>query len=745
VRPEINDDGETGRFERSGTSAADARDMGDGAGFFKQASGSEVCEPCNFGLRVGTEVPYINHPDDHNLTLTSTWCIWPPVGENIQTNIGEVFEITMGGTVRVKFPVEVTVAAGAFIVGVQYRITTTGSTTGEQWNTIAGTTDIPSGMGRKALLSDQHLRTWEELRRKQNKRPYAIGDIFIAIKTGTGTGTATANGDLVYEGNVTDWMKYIGKSPDEPWPIVLQAESQAINPMASAASETTTAKKRVVLIDYGSSIVSNEFPPNIVTTGIFTPPWYYSMQYDYAYGTNEYKMDYYKSFDAWQVVQLLYHITFGDIMCTAFSGGIPDRSKDPSALLRSSVAELGSYEGKFPEPEPETEGQTEARVAQENKLEGTRRIARRSVDSPPPSAADRARANPRWVPDSEVTKCAICENNFGFTIRRSHCRHCGRVVCNDCSGKTVPLASTSSWRETDMTVPKNVTDSGRICDNCVYKYENPSGDTTARVSSHDTYTGKIIPKKDVILGIKDTFFSLGELPNSDDIRDWIRNIEGTRGTRRAGENMDKVIQVIFPQVTDDRKGFLRIFLDKSWLLPFAYQYTVVEILQERQTNPEGDQLSEMDTSADEQDYEYLVRWKDNAKNSWEKKDDLVDVQLSKYGDSGAPLLAKFISEKKEGETLSPSSLEKTEAGREFHNMHDACTEFKKHFDAIWSDLVEHCWNLGASEAAAEAAEAAAEGAVGSEPEAAEAAGREPEAEPEGAVGREPEAEGAAEA
>ena len=42
-------------------------------------------------------------------------------------------------------------------------------------------------------------------------------------------------------------------------------------------------------------------------------------------------------------------------------------------------------------------------------------------------------ALPRWQPDSEVTKCPICETQFTFWYRKHHCRKCGRVVCASCS------------------------------------------------------------------------------------------------------------------------------------------------------------------------------------------------------------------------------------------------------------------------------------------------------------------------
>lgn len=46
---------------------------------------------------------------------------------------------------------------------------------------------------------------------------------------------------------------------------------------------------------------------------------------------------------------------------------------------------------------------------------------------------------PRWQPDSEVTKCPICNTAFGFWYRKHHCRKCGRVVCGNCSPHRITI------------------------------------------------------------------------------------------------------------------------------------------------------------------------------------------------------------------------------------------------------------------------------------------------------------------
>eukprot|EP00730_Choanoeca_flexa_P018286 TRINITY_DN8884_c0_g1_i1.p2 TRINITY_DN8884_c0_g1~~TRINITY_DN8884_c0_g1_i1.p2 ORF type:complete len:124 (+),score=25.09 TRINITY_DN8884_c0_g1_i1:3140-3511(+) len=49
-----------------------------------------------------------------------------------------------------------------------------------------------------------------------------------------------------------------------------------------------------------------------------------------------------------------------------------------------------------------------------------------------------------WKSDSEVSNCQGCNKGFGLTTRRHHCRNCGQVYCNDCSGRKAKLPSYKS-------------------------------------------------------------------------------------------------------------------------------------------------------------------------------------------------------------------------------------------------------------------------------------------------------------
>ena len=57
-----------------------------------------------------------------------------------------------------------------------------------------------------------------------------------------------------------------------------------------------------------------------------------------------------------------------------------------------------------------------------------------------------------WIPDNEAPACMLCETEFTFFTRKHHCRHCGAVVCNTCSGNRTVVGQ--------FTIPV------RLCDEC---------------------------------------------------------------------------------------------------------------------------------------------------------------------------------------------------------------------------------------------------------------------------------------
>nr|CDS26101.1 early endosome antigen 1 [Hymenolepis microstoma] len=60
--------------------------------------------------------------------------------------------------------------------------------------------------------------------------------------------------------------------------------------------------------------------------------------------------------------------------------------------------------------------------------------------------------NRQWVSDDSALACTNCNKEFTISVRKHHCRHCGKVFCNACSSKKT--ATTASR------------DPQRVCDTC---------------------------------------------------------------------------------------------------------------------------------------------------------------------------------------------------------------------------------------------------------------------------------------
>uniref|UniRef100_A0A3Q2WT35 Zinc finger FYVE domain-containing protein 26 n=1 Tax=Haplochromis burtoni TaxID=8153 RepID=A0A3Q2WT35_HAPBU len=108
--------------------------------------------------------------------------------------------------------------------------------------------------------------------------------------------------------------------------------------------------------------------------------------------------------------------------------------------------------------------------AQDSSLSSSR------VESPAPSRSGKKRHSPAkfrppdqpparkdWVPDTQQHVCMVCKRErFTMFNRRHHCRRCGRLVCNACSEKKMPV---------DGCPGEEV----RVCDQC-YTYFHPDTD-----------------------------------------------------------------------------------------------------------------------------------------------------------------------------------------------------------------------------------------------------------------------------
>ncbi|CAI5737020.1 unnamed protein product [Hyaloperonospora brassicae] len=67
----------------------------------------------------------------------------------------------------------------------------------------------------------------------------------------------------------------------------------------------------------------------------------------------------------------------------------------------------------------------------------------------------------QWVPDVSVDTCMLCRTAFSFWIRRHHCRRCGAVVCDACSG------SRTKFIYKEISPKRQAEEDCRVCDACI--------------------------------------------------------------------------------------------------------------------------------------------------------------------------------------------------------------------------------------------------------------------------------------
>ena len=65
---------------------------------------------------------------------------------------------------------------------------------------------------------------------------------------------------------------------------------------------------------------------------------------------------------------------------------------------------------------------------------------------------------PKWVPDEAHEKCMLCKVDFTLTVRKHHCRSCGRLLCAECTPSLVAIPA--------LDYPEPV----RVCIKCIDRF-----------------------------------------------------------------------------------------------------------------------------------------------------------------------------------------------------------------------------------------------------------------------------------
>jgi len=152
--------------------------------------------------------------------------------------------------------------------------------------------------------------------------------------------------------------------------------------------------------------------------------------------------------------------------CSAFQRPVPERGWGFQAVRVCrpcyNATAQGVLESSGPSLEP---NEVQVRKVGET-VYGTVSSLANALEFPISILKDSARPD-YWVPDHEISSCAVCDKEIGVTAPSSqecigvhHCRQCGQGVCNGCSATRRPVP-TRGW---DTPV--------RVCDDCLMMPED---------------------------------------------------------------------------------------------------------------------------------------------------------------------------------------------------------------------------------------------------------------------------------
>ncbi|KAK2146548.1 hypothetical protein LSH36_601g01011 [Paralvinella palmiformis] len=145
---------------------------------------------------------------------------------------------------------------------------------------------------------------------------------------------------------------------------------------------------------------------------------------------------------------------------------------------------------------------------------------------------------PVWVPDSRVSMCAKCHEEFTVTFRRHHCRACGKVFCGVCSDNRAPLCY-QNYKP------------GRVCIDC-FNYLKAEASILVRNVQHTEHTRQMMDSMKVFFQT----FSHGSSHGRDSM--WSSFGKGKR-------KRSSLLQEVKAATEDaDTSGYMEIWENKRW-------------------------------------------------------------------------------------------------------------------------------------------------------------------------------------
>ncbi|XP_052093546.1 FYVE and coiled-coil domain-containing protein 1-like isoform X2 [Mytilus californianus] len=102
------------------------------------------------------------------------------------------------------------------------------------------------------------------------------------------------------------------------------------------------------------------------------------------------------------------------------------------------------------------------------------------------SYEQKLQARDKWLDEKDITQCMQCRTDFSFTVRKHHCRICGRVFCYQCS---------DNWMQTAHSRLMNQSKKSRACRMCFEKTKQLEDDTLKSNNSENDFEDTVeIPK-----------------------------------------------------------------------------------------------------------------------------------------------------------------------------------------------------------------------------------------------------------